>query len=120
MFTFQSRLALAIYFEIRKGRGQVGRMLGYLSNSTMGNVDEKVAVLYSHANNVRNWRLAGINADLMVSQISSDMSSIARIRNNMTWEQWRELHRALRILKESMRDNGFNTDEIEDIQNALS
>jgi len=111
--------ALALYFELRRGRGQVGRMLSYLRNSAMGNVDEKIAVLYGHANNVRHWRTMGIDVNLMISQISSDMSSIARVKTNMTWKQWRELHRALRVLRDPMRYSNFNTNEIEDIQNAL-
>ena len=33
--------AIAIYLEMRRGRGQVEDMLDYLKNSAMGNVDEK-------------------------------------------------------------------------------
>lgn len=83
----------------------------------MGNVDEKIAVLFMHSNNVRNWIPAGINVDNMLSQITSDVSSLARVRNNMTWEQWVELHRALRILIETMNANHFDTARLRDIQN---
>ena len=48
---------VALLFEMRKGWGQVSKMLGYLRNSSMGNVDEKTAVLYMHTNNVRTWRV---------------------------------------------------------------
>jgi hypothetical protein len=37
----------------------------------------------------------------------------------MSWEQWKELHKALRILIETMQNNNFNSKEIEDIRNAL-
>lgn len=33
--------AIAIYLEMRRGRGQVEGMLDYLKNSAMGNVDKK-------------------------------------------------------------------------------
>jgi hypothetical protein len=82
-------------------------MLDYLKNSAMGNVDEKIAVLYSHVNNVKYWRTSGMDVDSMISHISNDISSIARIRNKMSWEQWKELHRALRILIETMQNNNF-------------
>ena len=58
--------ALAIYIELRS-RGQVSRMLKYLRNSAMGNVDEKIAVLFMHSNNVRNWIPDGINIDNIIS-----------------------------------------------------
>jgi hypothetical protein len=99
--------AIAIYLERRRGRGQVEGMLDYLKNSAMGNVDEKIAVLYSHVNNVKHWRTSGMDVDSMISHISNDISSIARIRNKMSWEQWKELHRALRILIETMQNNNF-------------
>ena len=111
--------AIAIYLEMRRGRGQVEGMLDYLKNSAMGNVDEKIAVLYMHANNVKHWRKSGIDIDSMVSQISNDISSIARVKNKMSWEQWKELHRALRILIETMQKNNFDINEIEDIRTAL-
>jgi hypothetical protein len=57
--------AIAIYIEMRRGRGQVEGMFDYLKNSAMGNVDEKIAVLYMHTNNVKNWRLAGIDVNSM-------------------------------------------------------
>ena len=111
--------AIAIYLEMRRGRGQVEGMLDYLKNSVMGNVDEKIAVLYMHANNVKNWKQSGIDVDSMISQISNDISSLARVKNKMLWEQWRELHRGLRILIETMQNNNFDSKEIEDIRSAL-
>ncbi|HEY7571308.1 MAG TPA: hypothetical protein VH796_08065 [Nitrososphaeraceae archaeon] len=114
-----SASALAIYIELHKSRGQVGRMLRYLRNSAMGNVDEKIAVLFMHSNGVPNWIRMGINVDNMISQMSSDLSSLARVRNNMSWEQWVELHRALRVLIETMETNGLDTARIRDMQNAL-
>lgn len=111
---------IALLLEMRKGRGQVGKMLDYLRNSSMGNVDEKIAVLYMYTNNVRTWRASGINVDHMTSQICSDLLSIGRVSNNMTLEQWIELHRALRILIETMKAHDFDTSRIEDMRNALS
>ena len=55
--------AIAIYLEMRRGRGQVEGMLDYLKNSAMGNVDEKIAVLCMHANDVKN----GIHQVLMLT-----------------------------------------------------
>ena len=110
---------LALWIELRKNRGGVENMLNYLRNSTMGNVDEKIAVLYSHANNVQFWRIQHVNIDLMISQISSDLSSIARVRNNMTWEQWRELHKALIELRNAMKTAGIDTLDIDAIREAL-
>ena len=55
----------------------------------------------------------------MISQISNDISSLARVKNKMSWEQWRELHKGLRILIETMQNNNSDSKEIEDIRNAL-
>ena len=68
--------------ELIKGGGEVTRMLGHLRNSAMGIVDKKIAILFMHSNNVRNWLQAEMNVDNMVSQIIFDASSLARARSN--------------------------------------
>jgi hypothetical protein len=40
---------------------------------TLSSVDEKIAVLYSHANSVKHWNKQGIDSNLMQSQIVADM-----------------------------------------------
>ena len=48
----------------------------------MGIVDKKIAILFMHSNNVRNWLQAEMNVANMVSQIIFDASSLARARSN--------------------------------------
>jgi hypothetical protein len=46
------------------------------------------------------------------------MNSVARVRNKITWDQWKELHRALLKLTEAMKSEGVNTVEIDAILKA--
>ena len=110
---------VGLLIEMRKNRGGVENMLNFLRNSASGNIDEKIAVLYSYANNVKNWRNGGIDANLIQKQIVSDMFSISRSYSNLSPEQWREVLKATDILIQSMRNEGFNTKEIEYSREAL-
>jgi uncharacterized alpha-E superfamily protein len=60
-----------------------------------------------------------MNTELMISRIASDVNSVARVRNKITWDQWKELHRALLKLTEAMKNEQMNTLEIDAIREAL-
>jgi hypothetical protein len=110
---------IALVIELRKGRGDINGMLNFLRNSTFSTIDEKIAVLYSYANNVQTWKDRKLNPQLMENQILSDISSIARVRNNMDYPQWREVIKVLTSLIESMQDEGYDTREIRSSFDAL-
>jgi hypothetical protein len=112
-------LGIAIAIELRKSRSVFDKLVGYLGDSTQSTVDEKIAVLYSYVIAVPTWRPVGININLMISRIVSDLNSIARIRDKMTWEQWRELHRVLIQLINVMKDSDMDTTDIEATREAL-
>ena len=95
------------------------KLVDYLGGSTQSSVDEKIAVLYSYVMAVPSWKPSGINISLMISRIVSDMNSIARIRNKMTWEQWRELRHVLIQLTNVMKDSGIDPTAIEARREAL-
>jgi hypothetical protein len=111
--------AVALLLEMRKSRGQVRHMLNFLKNSTFSKIDEKTAVLYSYANDVKNWRNKGIDGNIMQSQIVEDMLSIGRVSNNMGLEQWREILKVSDLLIQAMKKEGFDTKEIEYTYQAL-
>ncbi|PWU80958.1 MAG: hypothetical protein DLM72_09875 [Candidatus Nitrosopolaris wilkensis] len=94
-------------------------MLNFLRNSTLSTVDEKIAVLYGYANNVPTWKDKKSNIDLMTKQIPSDISSIARVRNNIEYTPWREVIGVLNSLIESMQKENYNTREIKISLEAL-
>lgn len=110
---------IALVVELRKGRGDINNMLNFLRNSTFSTIDEKIAVLYSYANNVQTWKDKKLNPQLMENQILSDISSIARVRNNMDYPQWREVIKVLTSLIESMQNGGYDTREIRISLDAL-
>lgn len=103
---------IALVSELRRGRGDINGMLNFLRNSAISSVDEKIAVLYGYANDVSRWKDKKLNSDLMINQILSDISSIARVRNNIEYSQWREVIRVLTSLIESMQKEGYDTKEI--------
>ena len=118
--TLTSDLAgIALLIELRKGRGDINGMLNFLRNSTLSRIDEKIAVLYSYANNVPTWKDKKLNPQLMERQILSDISSIARVRNNIDYSQWREVIKVLTSLIESMDKAGYDTKEIRISLDAL-
>jgi hypothetical protein len=60
-----------------------------------------------------------MNTELMISTIASDVNSVARVHNKITWDQRKELHRALLKLTEAMKGQGMNTLKIDAIRDAL-
>ncbi len=94
-------------------------MLNFLGDSAASTIDEKIAVLYGYTNNVPKWKEEGINVDLMEHQILADISSIAKIRNRMEWQQWRELIRVLGLLIEAMQKEEIDAKEIQVSLEAL-
>jgi len=109
----------ALILEMRKGRGDINSMLNFLGDSAASTIDEKISVLYGYTNNVPKWKEEGINVDLMEHQILADISSIAKIRNRMEWQQWRELIRVLGLLIEAMQKEEIDAKEIQVSLEAL-
>jgi hypothetical protein len=109
--------AITIIFEMRKSRGMFNNILEFLSGSTQSGVDEKISMIYNYAMTISAWK--NMNTELMISRITSDVNSVARVRNKITWDQWRELHRALLKLTEAMKSEDMNTLEIDAIREAL-
>jgi predicted ferric reductase len=112
-------LGIAIVIELRKTRNVFTNILEFLTNSALSTVDEKIAVLYQYTQGIPNWQRNGIDTGLMISTIVSDINSVARLRNRMTWEQWREFHRVLILLTDTMRRAGINTIDIDAAREAL-
>jgi hypothetical protein len=109
--------AITIIFEMRKSRGMFNNILEFLSSSTQSGVDEKISMIYNYAMTISGWK--NMNTELMISRIASDVNSVARVRNKITWDQWKELHRALLKLTEAMKNEQMNTLEIDAIREAL-
>lgn len=108
-----------LILEMRKGRGDVTSLLDFIRNTTFSHVDERIALIYAMADEVKHWKNIGTDVRLKTSRIVSDITSIARIHNNMTFEQWRELQKALDVLIEEMKKRQYDTSEIEYTRKAL-
>lgn len=108
-----------LILEMRKGRGDVTSLLDFIRNTTFSHVDERIALIYAMADEVKHWKNIGTDVRLKTSRIVSDITSIARIHNNMTFEQWRELQKALDVLIEEMKKRQYGTSEIEYTRKAL-
>lgn len=81
-------IGIAVILEMRKSRGMFNNILEFLSLTATTTVDEKIAVIFGMADQVRFWRQMNQNTDLVISRLRSDLNSIGRIRNKMTLEQW--------------------------------
>ena len=75
-------------------------------------------MIYNYAMTVSEWKKR--DRELMISRIASDVNSNARVHKRITWDQWRELYRALLKLTEAMKNEEMNTLEIDAICEALN
>ncbi|MPZ05135.1 MAG: hypothetical protein GEU26_01735 [Nitrososphaeraceae archaeon] len=109
----------ALILEMRKSRGKMDNLLGFLTNSTLSHADERIALIYAMADEVQYWKSTNTDIKLKTSRIVSDITAVARIHNNMTFEQWRELQKAIDALVENMKQAKYDTSEIEYTRRAL-
>jgi hypothetical protein len=114
-------IGIAILVEMRKNRGLFDDILSLLKVSATTTADEKIAVIFAMANEVSLWRNINQNTDLTLSRLRSDLNTLGRIRNKMTWEQWVELHRALSLLIQQLQNNNYQLEanEIEIFRESL-
>ena len=94
-------------------------LLGFLTNSTLSHADERIALIYAMADEVQYWKSTKTDIRLKTSRIVGDMTAIGRIYNNMTFEQWRELQKAIDLLVENMKREKYDASEIEYTRKAL-
>jgi hypothetical protein len=102
-------IAVAIYF------GVSDKVRDFLLETKKGEVDQKIAMLYGYAMNVRTWRDETVDINLMMGRIVADIWTIGRIRKSIRDEQRDNLLLARNALIREMRNNGFN-DEVERIE----
>ena len=104
-------------------RGQTSNMLrmnNFLTRTALSQVDEKVAMLYSHTNSVKNWDKEGIDVTFMISKIGSDITAVTRLRNDINDDQKIKLNEAIRHLTDAMKTHNYDTGRIEDVTKVLN
>ena len=85
-------------------------------------IDEKRAMIYKYANDVKKWKKEGDNATFVSERIVADILAMGRIRKIMDFEQKAELNKALICLIDEMRKDeyGNEANRIETVSKSLS
>jgi hypothetical protein len=105
---------------MRSQTNNMKRMNNFLTRATLSQVDEKVAMLYSYSNDVKDWTKEGIDVTFMTSKIVSDITAITRLRNDISDDQKIKLNEAIRHLTDTMKKHNYDTGRIEDITKVLN
>jgi hypothetical protein len=92
-------IAIAIGFGLGK------RVNDFLNETRRGTVDEKIAMLYGYAYDVKTWNSSDINTKFKVERIKSDLRSIGRMKKAIQQGQKEDLSRAKNQLVEELKNN---------------
>jgi hypothetical protein len=98
--------ALSIAFSIWFGISE--KVRNFLLETKKGQINEKIAMLYSYAMSVSVWRNQNVNANYMITRILSDVRSIGRIRRSIKEEQLENLLSGKHALLSELVANNFN------------
>jgi hypothetical protein len=74
----------------------------FLKQTTMSQIDEKVAMLYGYSLDAKNWKNIDGAVATMTDRLVADVTAIIRVRNYIGDDQKIKLNEALRRLTNSM------------------
>jgi hypothetical protein len=97
---------------------EMEKMNRFLAESTEGAVDEKIAVLYKHTNDVKN--LQNIDINYLTERIVSDLTSMTRVNSRILKDQRIRLNEAISRLTTIMHDKKYDTVKIESVAKLLA
>ena len=97
---------LSIAFAIWFGYG--GKLRDFLTVSKKSEIDQKIAMMYGYAEDVRNNWKNDFKTDLKIERILADIRSIGRLRKAIKDEQKEYLISAKNRFLEELRKKGYN------------
>ena len=95
-------LALTIGFGIGK------RFKDFIQETRRGLIDEKIAMIYGYANDVKSWKIKNINIEYITERIIADIRSVSRIKDSVKDEQKENLKLAVEGLQNEMTKEGYS------------
>jgi hypothetical protein len=108
-------IALAIGFGLAK------RINDFLNETRRGLVDEKIAMLYGYAEDVKKWNNSSTDSEYKVQRIMSDLRSLGRMKKVIQKGQKEDLTTAKdRVLGEMRKKSELiqQANEIDNVFNA--
>jgi hypothetical protein len=110
-------VGLAIAFAI--WYGYAGKIRDFLRDSKIGQVDEKIGIIYIHANSALQYERADANARMFWTQrIRSDIRALGRIKDSIDTPQREDLTVAMQSLVREMSRLNL-TEEAEQIRTVF-
>ena len=97
---------LSIAFAIWFGYG--GKLRDFLTVSKKSEIDQKIAMMYGYAEDVRNNWNEKFKTDLKIERILADVRSVGRLRKAIKDEQKEHLISAKNRFLEELRKKGYN------------
>jgi len=97
---------LSIAFAIWFGFGD--KLRDFLDVSKKSEIDQKIAMMYGYADDVRNNWKADFKTDLRIERILADVRSVGRLKKSIKNEQKEHLISAKNRFLEELRNKGYN------------
>lgn len=107
-------IALAMGFGIGK------RFKDFIQETRHGLIDEKIAMMYGYANDVKSWKDRNINVEYITERIISYIRSVGRIKDSVKEEQKENLKLAVEGLQHEMTNEGYthNSSRLKSVFNS--
>ena len=97
---------LSIYIACRM-EGLIHGMNTLIHEMRRSQIDEKIAVIYRTASEVRSWEKLGIDPDLTTDKVIRDIRAAIRVKDSAVYLQYEDLASAVGILIEVMKKEQF-------------
>jgi hypothetical protein len=97
---------LSIAFAIWFGYG--GKLRDFLTVSKKSEIDQKIAMMYGYAEDVRNNWNENFKTDLKIERILADIRSVGRLRKAIKDEQKEQLVSSKNRFLEELKKKGYN------------
>jgi hypothetical protein len=107
---------ITVFFGLLSIASAIGFGLGkrvddFLKETKRGTVDEKIAMLYGYAFDVKTWDISNKNIQYKVERIKSDLRTIGRMKNAIQQGQKEDLITAKDKLIDEMKTNNLRSSQ---------
>lgn len=105
----------------KKRTTEFDETLKFLERIVLSQIDEKIAILQMYPLEVNNWKNHGMQfVNQMTNRITSDITAISRLKNDISNEQRISINEALIKLVNEMKNNNLETSRIEGVLRILN
>jgi hypothetical protein len=114
-------LGIPYIWVYKKRTNEFDETLKFLERFVQSQIDEKIAVLQMYPLEVNNWKSHGMQfVNQMTNRITSDITAISRLKNDISNEQRIAINEALIKLVNEMKNNNLETSKIEGVLRILN